>query len=451
MLSTRPMRGKVRRAENAFPQADGSLATRPGAQQVVADAVQHVIAWGERLVFERAGRLCLWDGTVHDLRAAGRTLHGAAFQALTTDAQRENRFYLADGVHALSYVVREGDGYALHDVTNTVLDPAGAPYPIPVPTALATWRGRLWLADGGSNRVQHCELEDLETWDPLWTIEFQTRAPDRVAALLSSGEALLVGQRNSLWAVSGYSQYDWSWSALHETAGCVGPRALVGDGSRAWLLSDVGLMAVGDATPLSLDVQDLWDAAVSGQLVWDPQRRVLLVLVNGRLLVYHVDGRGWGEIEEEALGVWASDSRVGWYGPNGIWALGLRNTQDVSASGAAAPVQTVISGWPEYLAQSGNGRALLNRTWLTLRGTPGGTVTYTPVVDGVDGPSHLLPLYDTPAPTWGDAPDVEPVTWPLPDVLREVVPRLAGRTFLHRLTTSGYLELVGWNFEVRGT
>lgn len=451
MLSTRPIDGKVRRAENAFPQSDGSLVSRPGAQQVVADGVVHVIAWGERLLFERAGRLCLWDGVVHDLRPAGRTLHGAAFQALTADAKRENRFYLADGVHGLSYVVREGDGYALHDVVNTVLDASGAPYPIPVPVVLATWRGRLWLATAGSNRIVHCELEDPETWDPLWSLEFQTRAPDRVTALLSAGESLLVALQTSLWAVTGFSQYDWSWSAVNETAGCVGPHALTGDGVRAWMLSDGGLLAVGSPTPLSLDVQDLWDSAVSGQLAWDAQRRVLLTHVNGRLLVYSVDGGGWGEVEEGAAGVWSSVSRVGWYGQAGIWALGLRNTPDVDVDGTAAPVRTVIAGWPQQLARRGNGRALLNRVWLTMRGTPGGTVIYTPVVDQVDGPAHTLTLYDTATPTWAEAATAQPVTWPLPDVLREVVPRLSGRTFLHRLETEGYLELVGWEFEVRGT
>lgn len=449
MLSTRPLPNKVRRADNAFPRPDGSLATRPGAQQLVTGPVDHVAPWGDRLVFERAGRIVLWDGTEHDLRPAGRTLHGVAYQALTGDGVRENRFYLADGVRPLSYLVREGDAYVQHDVVNTVLQDDGTPYPIDIPVVLANWRGRLWLASAGSNRIRHCELEAPADWDPLWFLEFQTGSTDAVTALLPAGDRLLVGLRTSLWAVAGYSQYDWEWGALTSSMGCVGPHALVGDASLAMTLSDLGVFRAGGDAPLSADVRDLWEAQVSGQLAWDARRRLVLAWINGRVLVLGQDSGAWGELAADARGVWAGATRCGWYGGDGIWTLGLEDTPDVRVDGTVTPVATTIEGWPVQSNRRGNARALLNRGWLILRGSPGGVATYTPVVDGVAGPAHVLSLYDGTAPTWNEAATATPLAWPAPEVLREVVPRLAGRTLLHRLEATGHLELVSWDFEVR--
>ena len=92
MLTSRPEPGKLRVARNLLPTAEGGMESRPGARQLVEGEIAAVVPWGNRLLLQRDGRLLIWDGTLHDIAAAGAVLDAAPFQALT-DLGRAPTFY----------------------------------------------------------------------------------------------------------------------------------------------------------------------------------------------------------------------------------------------------------------------------------------------------------------------------------------------------------------------
>jgi len=296
MLSTRPLADRFRVTRNMLPLENGGMQARPGAVQVLAGDVTDLAVWGQRLVVERKGRVAVVSGqVVEDMGQAGRFVRGTAFQALTADAQREERFYVADGLNPLWYLARRGGVTVREPVVNTVLDGDGLPYPLPVPHVVATWRGRVWI-DEGANRLRHCQFDRPAEWDPLWTLEFQGADSDRRRALLPAGEVLLVGFEQAIWGVTGRSQYDWQTAVAVAGRGCGGPRSMASDGGGAWWVSRDGVFGLGSAAPLSDDVRELFGVAhMDSQAVIEPRTRRLYALYGGRVLVLHLDSGRWGE------------------------------------------------------------------------------------------------------------------------------------------------------------
>lgn len=454
MLSTRPLEGRVRRARNLLPTDSGGLEARPGALQLATGNVTDVQVWGTRLLLERDGRLVLLSGTVlTDVGPAGRFVRGTPFQALTANAEREERLYVADGLNPLWYLARRGGQTVRESVVNTVTDAAGLPYPLPVPSLVATWRGRVWC-DEGPNRLRHCQFDAPAQWDPLWTVEVQGAASDRLRALRAHGEMLLVGLEHAVWAVTGTSQYDWRAAAVVNGRGCAGPRSLTGDGDRAWLVARDGVFALGGAAPLSDDVREAFGVAhMDSAAVMEPREQRLYVRVGGRLLALHVQTGRWGEVVAAgARGLFVLDGRVGWYGQDGVWVMAGRDEPDVSKAGVRTPVQALMESWDEVPNRAAGGRALLNRVRLYLQGSTRGSATYTATADGDRSAAFMLDLADVTADTWQQdaAPaDGDGEAWPPPGVLREVVPRLAGRAFRHRLEASCYVRMDSFDPEYR--
>jgi hypothetical protein len=465
MLTSRPQSGKLRIARNMLPTAEGKMESRPGARQLAAGVIDAVVPWGNRLLFQRAGRLLVWDGAEHDIGEAGSVLDGAPFQALTDLGEREDRLYIADGLHPLYYVAADGaDSYVAGTIVNEALDPVtNLPVDLPVPTAIAYWRSRLWISTSG-NFVQHSQSERPHEWNPIWTIDVQGEANDRLLAIQPAGDVLLLGLSGSIWGLSGTSQYDFKRVQVY-SYGCAGTHCAASNGSEPYWLGASGVRSK-DAAPLSEPVRDWFTAGIIGSLAYDRIRNLLWAAVNGRALAVHLDGNGWGEIQPEGVsGVWSSDDRVGWYGDDGIWALQNRNEawvgadgqwylgqetyEDIAIEGEPATVGCVIESWPDIPNQAGNGRALLNRVWAVLRGVPQGDCVYTCIVDNIRSFTQTWSLAETVA-TWGEVnDDLEPLYDDLPPVHREAVPRLSGQRFIHRLQASGRLDLVHVSYDYR--
>lgn len=443
MLALHARDDRLRRTDHLLPTAEGALETRPGAVQILAGPVAAAEPWGERIVAEKSGRIVIWDGDEHDLCAAGAVLQAASFQALTGDALREDRAYIADGVSALWYAARRSGAYVRESVVNTVLDDAGAPYPIPVPWAIATWRNRLWVP-ASDNRVQHCQNDRPDEWDPLWTVECQGKEPGRVMAIIDHGQSLGVGLSNAVWSIEGTSQYNWTRDEVLRI-GVAGANAMDGDGARLLILAPQGVFMGNDPTPLSEDIREAFAAPIGvGSLVLDTRRQLALVLVAGRLFAMHLARPGqWGEIPDtQANGLLRAGGQVGWYGEDGVWLLMGRDSADKLLDGTERAFTSRYDTWEQRPNLTGNGRALCERTLLEVQGSARADATYT-VRSGARAFTTTFSLVDEPVDTWADTLDGDEtwLAWPTPPVRRELVPRLDGESFRHSITADCYLQV----------
>lgn len=442
-LSLHPRPDRLRAADNLIPTAEGGLATRPAARQIITGDIAHAAPWGNRVLVDKGGRIRLWDGNQEiDLAPAGRGLQATTFQALTANAAREDRLVVADGINPLWYLARSGGSYVRRDILNKVTDADGGAIPLPIAQAVATWRGRVW-ATFGTNRAQHCQFDDMEYWDPLFTVECQGAESDRILALAPDGERLLAGLVQSSWAVTGDSQFNWRRNQV-SPAGVAGPNAVALDESGVYWVSSKGLHAGGAPEPLSDDIRDIFPQYPAAAAV-DRRRRLLLVLAGGRLFVMHLAHPGrFGEITGHApRGLIQMADYVGWYGADGAWVLGSRDMPDRRLDGTATDYTSAYETWEEI--PNPRGRALLRRAHATVLGSARGEVTYTAYAESAEGSdsySAQATLADTTPQKWTDQiAGLAGEPWPTAPVAREFAPYLAGHKFQHRLEAPCHMEV----------
>jgi hypothetical protein len=451
MLTLHPQSGKLRHANNLVPTRAGGLASRPGAVQVVSGDIASAVSWGNRLLMEKLGRLRLWDGlTETDIAPAGRGLQATAFQALTSEAQREDRLYVADGVRPLWYVARRAAVYARYGIANTVLDAGGVPYALAPAQAVATWRGRLWTVDGG-NRAQHCQFDAPEEWDPLWVVECQGPRADRIVALEADDKRLLAGLKNSVWEITGDSQYNWQRDPIADY-GVAGPNAMVSDTQLLFWISSVGLHLAGRSEPLSEDLREAFTSPpYPAEVVIDGRRRLLLIFVSGRLFVMHLEKPGlFGEITgQQVHGLLQTDDYTGWYGGDGVWLLGARDEPDHYLDGTRRNVISLYDTWEDIPNPNGGGRAHLPCTIAKLNGSSRADAVYTVIakdVEGEDTYSASVSLADEEPEVWtDDIAGLHGEPWPTAAVRREFPVQLAGSSFRHQLEAPCHMEVLAFD------
>lgn len=443
-LTLRYRKGAFRSTDNLLPLTGGLWRSRPGATQVARGPVESAVEWDGRLLFQRSGRLWIWDGYEHDLGGAGRSLDAAAFQALTTNAQREDRLYVADGVNPIFYIRRGPDGYTRQSVVNTLLDPQGGPYPIPIASAIEVWRNRLWVAHG-DNRIRHSDLEKPHHWDPLFTIELQGGERGSVNSLYAHQSDLVAGTPTGLWAVSGDSQFNFQRTQLL-TRGVSGPNGLVSDGQRLFFCSRAGLFTLGTDAPLGADALDaVFEVADSAsQLVISPDGRHLLAVIRQRLFCIEIESARIGEIAEAVNGCFRLGSHIGWYGADGIWVCNRRDGYDMPMAAAPRRVNSRVQTWPDTPPR----RALLERSFVELRGEADAPVTYTAQVDGRDT-TRMMRGAD-PQPDFTSFWDGALLNWESPPLHHELHVMRSGRSFTHTLACQGHFELISFNPRYRG-
>lgn len=445
MLSTDRRDGRLRLADNLVPRAIGggevSLRTRPGAKQVVGGVVDRAIEWGGRVVFERDGRLWLWDDIERDLAPAGTSLDGAAFQAPTVDAQREERFYIADGVRPLWYITTAEP--APHSITNETKQSSGQPYPLAPARTVATWRDRLWYS-WGTNRVAHSDVRNPSAFDPLWTQEAQGDSVSRVVALMPERDRLLLGGLDETFAVTGDSQYNFQTRPALPF-GVAGPRA--GDRlseQETLLVSPQGVHLSQSGAAIGDDLRSFLEARWFGaEVAVDVGRRLALVCVGGRIFAANLDAPGlWGELAVEAFGVLRLESGVGWYGPDGIWLLAREGADDRCIDGT---LRAVTASWETWWAapdtdDAGN-RLVLERTELLVRASRG-SLTYT-AFSPHDQCSATRDLASESRSVWANLPGAGH-DWPDRAHTLEFTPHLDGEAFVHRIDVDGAVELLSF-------
>ncbi len=443
MLALHPIPSRPRITRNLLPTKTG-MATRPGATQIVAGDIANAAPWGNRLVLEKQGRIALWAGTAEqDIAPAGRGLVVTNYQAVIGEGQREERAYVADGVNPLWFIARRAGAFGRYTIANKVKDAAGLAYPVPVANTVATWRGRLW-AGLGNNRVQHCQFNDPEYWDPLWTPEFQGAEPGHVLALEPMKDLLAVGLSNSNWQLTGDSHYNWLADTIDDS-GCTGPNALASDEAALYWISKVGIHRRGQAEPISDDIREAFAGApYPGELAVDKRRRLLLALVGGRLFVMHLDKPGaFGEIHGQApRGLLQMTDYTGWYGADGAWVLGARDVPDRALDGTASAFTSLFETWDDVPNPGAGGRALLTRTILVAAGSARGNATYRASVDDTGTFETDIALSSVAVQRWTDQiAGLEGEAWPTPPVRHELPAYLAGTRFRHSLSAPCHLEL----------
>jgi hypothetical protein len=442
MLSLHPDPNKLRAAWNLFPRADGSLYTRPGAVQVAEGRIGRAVPWGNRVLFEKIGRIVLWDGAVeHDIVETGYTLQAVPYQAVTEAGAREDRLYVADGVRTLWYLTKSGSTYVRTTVVNELLDGSSQPYPIPIPFCIANWRNRLWIGDG-THRIYHCQNDQPHYWDPLWELQFQGAGPDAVRLIRPLGDSLAVGLEHSIWAVTGTSPYNWQRNELINRRGVSGQDAAAVLGNRLWYVDSTGLYELGQEQPISEDIREAFLSFPAGaQLVADTARRLLFLNLTGRVFVMHVDRPGaFTELYGFLLfGVFAADLISGWYGTDGLWVYGQIFLPDQTKAGAARAISARFDTWDQRPNHAGSGRALCNRTLLTVSGPDTTAATYAVTSDEefFTDTFALSPAAD-PFP---DVPGVTQEYWPFRPERRELVPRVPGQIFRHTIVSTAPIEI----------
>jgi hypothetical protein len=450
MLSLNFKKDKLRVTDNLLPQNNKTMATRPSAEQIVDGVIEHATQWGNRILFVKDGRIQLWDQNVYDIAPAGRSLDASAYQALTQDALREDRLYVADGLNPLWYVVREFDTYNQKTITNNITDEANIPYPLTTAESVTTWRNRLFTTDG-NNRVYHCDNEKPHDWDPLFTLEFQSGLRAPIKAVEAMAGLLVIGTHHSLFSVTGDSQYNWHRDFLVKEHGAVSPSAIATDGTRLYYLSTTGLRKLGVDKPLSDD--DLADAFItpdySAKLVLSPDGKYLLFLVNGRLFVMNTYTEQFGEITQSARGVFSTSDQAGWYGDDGIWIMTSHDAPDIWLDGREADVVSIYEIWPDF--PNPQGRALNTRGVFHLKGTDRSNATYTVTATDENEKitySEEISIADE-TTDWLDVWDGTIRDWPGEPVQREVKPMIAGTKFSHKLESRGHLEIVQFEPQYR--
>lgn len=444
MLALHPIPGRPRITRNLVPTRAGGLASRPGAIQIIAGDIANAAPWSNRVLIEKQGRIVLWDGvSEHDIAPAGRGLVATNYQALIGGAQREDRAYVADGVNPLWFIARRNGAFGRYTIANKVKDANGIAYPIPVANTVATWRGRLWTGYG-TNRAQHCQFDDPDYWDPLWTPEFQGDKAGHVLAFEPTQERLHVGLSSSLWQITGDSHLNWVRDPLNDN-GCTGANSLASDGAAFYWVSKVGIHRAGQDEPLSDDIREVFAGApYPCELAVDSRRRLLLALVAGRLFVMHLDKPGaFGEIHGHApRGLLQLADYTGWYGANGAWVLGARDVPDRTTAGTPSAFTSLFETWEDVPNPDTGGRALLTRTLLVAAGSPRGNATYRATVDNRSTFETEITLVDTPVQRWTDEiAGLDGEDWPVPPVRRELPAYLAGGTFRHQVSAPCHLEL----------
>ncbi len=447
MLSLHPQPGRLRHANNLLPTKEGGMASRPAAVQIVSGDIADAAPWGNRLLIEKQGRIRLWDGIQeNDIAPAGRGLQATSYQALTSNASREDRLYVADGINPLWYIARRSGVFGRYDIENKVKDANGKTYAVPTAQAVATWRGRLWAAFG-TNRGQHCQFDDPDYWDPLWTVECQGDKPDRILAFKPHNKGLIAGLRHSTWAITGDSHYNWQRDKI-AAYGVTGPDAIAGDDQLFFWLSSVALHQGGQPEPLSDDLRELFATPqYPAELAIDRRRRQLLVLIGGRLFAMHLDKPGrFGEIVgHQARGLIALDDYTGWYGADGAWVLGARDVPDRKLDGTQTGFTSLYDTWEDIPNPNGGGRAKLPRTVAVVLGSSRGNATYTVTASDEKGEnsfSATASLTDRAPDLWSDKiAGLAGEQWPTAPVRREFAPQLAGTKFRHRLSADCHMEV----------
>lgn len=420
------------------------MASRPGAIQLVSGDILHAVGWGNRALFSEGGRIKIWSNGEYDIAAAGRTLRGAPFAALTADAAREDRLYVADGVNPLWYIINPPgtNSFLQKQITNKIASEGGQPYDVPVAEDVAVFSKRLWVSDN-SNRAQHCGNDDPDSWDPLWAVEVQTGKKDRVRALADHGESLAIGTSGTLWTVTGDSQYNFKPNKLVNNQGPIAPGAMASNGSDLFFASATGLYKAGRVMALSADVLDpvFQTPDYSAQIAFSPDGNYLLLFVHGRLFVMNVHTNKFGEIAVEARGIIVLDSGAGWYGADGIWILGAEDTPDIALDGTETDVVSTGTFWEEF--PNPRGRAVCDRCYFTVKGSDRGQARHTVTArdeDYEETHSETFSLADE-ALSQFDAWDGSARIWPTTPVSRETAPGLAGRSFAHTISAPCHIEL----------
>lgn len=434
MLSLHPLEGRVSRADNLLPTARGGLVVRPRAEQLLTGAVTAAASWGGAIVAERDGRIgVLAEGSWHDTAPAGLTLAVAPYAAYTAGGAREERCYIADGVSPPWFIAKRSAVYGRHDIVNSVTDADGVPYPLPTAGAIAVYAERLWVVDPATPlRLQHCQNEDPDQWDPLWTLDLRPHQADGIVALTTLGEGTLAcGLRRSSWGITGTSQYNFTRVELGKT-GLAGPYAHAADDDALFAASPDGLHRVGGAL-LSEDIEEAFTGHHGGiSVALDRRRNLVLVCVLGRVFAMHRGTGRWGEIAvDDATGVFEHGSRAGWYGNDGLWLMTDYDLPDRRADGSHTAITGRFETWPQQPNAEGLGRADMPRVRMNYYARKNAALAYTGEAEEADGT----------ATSYTETVNVTQDR-PLMPQRAELNARLAGAIFTHRIDTTGHVELL---------
>jgi len=449
MLSTHQQPGRLRFANNLLPTSEGGLATRPGAVQIITGDIAQAAACGNRLLLEKQGRIVIWDGKEADISAAGRGLQATSFQALTTEAKREDRIYVADGIRPLWYIARRLGVYGKYDIPNKVLDENGLAFPIPLAQAVATWRARLWIAYG-TNQTQHSQFDDPDYWDPLFVVECQGNTSDFIVALAPSEARLIVGLQKSAWSIAGDTQYNWQRDQMARY-GAAGPNAIASDDQLLFWVSAVGLHSAGSNEELAGDLREIFATVqYPAELALDRRRRLLLLLAGGRLFVMHLNKPGrFGEIVgHQPRGLLQMEDYTGWYGADGVWVLGNRDAPDRRLDGTLTGFTNLYDSWEDVPNSKGGGRALLTRSRAVINGSSRGTAIYTATASDKEGEASItlnVSLADKSPDLWSNLiAGLDGELWPAAPVQREFPVNLAGTKFRHQFAADCHMEILSF-------
>ena len=335
---------------------------------------------------------------------------------------------------------------------NEFVDSEDDPYPLPKAKSIATWRNRLWAADG-THIIYHCRNENPHHWEPLDAIPIQGGDQSEVTGLCAMGNRLIVSTMASLWQVVGDSPYNWEFQAIVHGHGAMNNRSLATDGLRLFYLDRWGVYELGKPTPISKPIEILFFTPdYSGELLLEASGEYLYLLLNGRLLVYHTLSEQWGEVlspftsDYAIKGLVNVGGHIAFYGDHGLWLSGSQYGPDRWLNRTEKPVISTLRTWP--VQPNTTGDSALNRIFLEAEGLYRAEVTYR-----VYSNSQSEPLAQSAFNSWHYLPpSLEIQQEPLevlfseqPQLVNKELPlQVSSAQFEHEIQASGYIRVHGF-------
>ena len=315
-----------------------TLDTRRGTLRVgaaLADKVQGLI-WYDHI--EGSSR-------VRELFAfangAGAVYDGASWAAQTpTVTNATAQVQMAQFADQIYYVDGTSNVFSWDGTTDTDLGGGGAANPPVGPSMITTVQNRLVVAGMAADpTVLHFSDVLSTVWDSTNNVVYVGKGENAPITCLQSWNdfTLVVFKQTSTWIVTcnEAAVADFTIKRLHETVGCVGPRASVQVGNDIWFLGTTGIHSVKRdvsglnqevTVPVSTAIQDIidrinWGSASKSCATFFDNRVMFAVPIDGAtspnvVLVYSTLAQTW-------LGYW-----TGWE-PTCFAITGFNDTQDL--------------------------------------------------------------------------------------------------------------------------
>lgn len=232
-----------------YNAASGALVARAGTAKLISTifplpALEEVFGiWqapfstGKKIIINTSLKVWTWTSP------NWVDITGTAVRTAPTSKRVNMAFYndLAIGVDGKN---------AAFKISNTLVSAplGGSP---PTCKFVVVWNDYVVMAGDGTNKVYYCERENPESWPVAnYLVAGGNTDGDEITGLAIAYGHLIIFKRNSIFAVSGATESDFSMSQIGRSEGLVAEGAYANAGNDVWFLGPSGMSTLGsDLSP----------------------------------------------------------------------------------------------------------------------------------------------------------------------------------------------------------